>query len=84
MKIDISPQYALGNGAMGYKLDCKGVKGSVHYSAEGLPQGAKLKNDRIIVGVNTKSGDYNIKITAVDTVTGLITTTTMALTVSRV
>ena len=84
MKVDLSPQYALGNGAMGYQLKCEGAKGSVSYSAEGLPQGAYLSNDRIIIGVNTKSGNYNIKITAIDTVTGLITTTNIALTVTRI
>lgn len=45
---------------------CDGASGGVTYSVEGLPQGTYLDGDRIIVGNNTQSGNYILRITATD------------------
>lgn len=45
---------------------CDGSIGSVTYSVEGLPQGTYLDGDRIIIGNNTQSGNYILRITATD------------------
>ena len=64
LKLNVAPLQSVGNGALGYHLQCDGAVGNVKYRAEGLPAGASLNGDRIIIGATTKAGDYYVKITA--------------------
>lgn len=49
-----------------YKLSCSNSYGQVIYNIEGLPEGARLDGDSIILGNQARSGNFVLRVKAVD------------------
>lgn len=83
LKLNVAQLHSVGNGALGYQLACEGAVGRVDYHAEGLPYGAKIDGDKIIIGANTQAGTYYVRITGEDLSTGLVAEKIINLSVSK-
>lgn len=49
-----------------YTILCAGGTGPWTYKVDGLPSGAYLNGDRIVISSSTVSGTYQLRITATD------------------
>ena len=48
-----------------YHISCQGAKGEVIYHVDGLPSGAELEGDSILVKSSAKSGNFILRIKAI-------------------
>lgn len=65
LKITLGSRVTVSSG-YAYKLSCSNARGSVVYHVEGLPDGARLDGDLIILSPTAKSGNFVLRVRAVD------------------
>lgn len=65
MSINVGSAYKSGTQDV-YPLSCSGATGAVTFTVSGLPQGAKIVNNQLVVTAESKSGNYVLTIRAVD------------------
>lgn len=66
MTINLGKTYLGQANQEAFTLLCHGANGRVTFLVDGLPSGTYLDGDRIIIGNNTNSGNYILRIRATD------------------